>query len=366
MKKITPLLLFLFFIGTSSLPAQTRHVAKMPLYEVFSSSDCPNCAAANPVLNNVLAQRQGKYVAIKNQYWFPHNGDPYCNKENDTRLVYYQSNSASLPSMAVNGTLYKVNGLLTYTSFTTDLFDQYTTETTPLEIAATYTQTNERKFDVKVTLTAQTNLNGDLKLFVVLCEKRTIKNKMTNGETEFFHVAKKYINGNGTNGFTILNLVPNTPNIYTASFEVKGDYRLPANGLNNLIDWSKEHSIEDFNNLEVAVFVQDATTKTVYQAAYAEKVSSGISDELFENNRLRIYPNPSKGIAVVDFILTKATPITIDIYNVLGEYVKTIGKAEYAAGNNSLSFDTAPLHKGIYFIRMYNDQHTVTKKIVVD
>lgn len=345
----------LFFITITRLLAQ---VMQMPLYEVFSSADCSNCAAANPILNNVFNQRPEKYISIKNQVGFPHLGDPYYNKENYTRLNYYNLNG--VPQMAVNG-IAKGD----YSKFTTDLFDNYATETTPLEITATYTQTNERKFDVTVNLKSQTDLNGDLKLFVVLCEKKTVKNKMTNGETEFFHVAKKYINNNGVGGFTILNLIANTPVVYTAAFEVKGDYRLPANGLSNLIDWSKEHSIEDFNNLEIAVFLQDATSKKVYQAAYAKETPSGIN-ELFENSRLTIYPNPSSGIVHIDFTLYKATTITVDVYNILGKYIKTIVKSSLQTGENSIGFDTATLTKGIYFIRISSDGFVITKKISVN
>lgn len=365
MKKVIILWLSIVAILPCSLEAQNRELPKMPLYEIFSSSDCPNCAIANPTLNNVLDERVGKFVAIKNLEGFPSQGDPYYNVENDTRLIYYNLNS--IPSMAVNGTPFKTaQNANSYKDFTTDLFDQYTTATTPLEIIATYTQTDQKKFDVSISLTSQTDLAGKLKLFVVLCEEKTVKNVKTNGETAFFHVVKKYINTNGSKGMSIANLTAGQEQKQNVTFQVMGDYRLPANGLNNHIDWSKEHSIEDFNNLKIAVFVQDSASKKVYQSAYAVQTNAGIPNESIENSRVTIYPNPANGVAYIDFTLNRSAKITAELYNLLGEQVKVIAQANFKAGGNTLNFDTSTLQKGIYFIRLQSNQTTLTKKITVN
>ena len=55
----------------------------------------------------------------------------------------------------------------------------------------------------------------------------------------------------------------------SVTYTFQGNYRLPSNGqAANIIDHTKEHSVENFENLRAVVWIQDGN-KAVHQSSYA-------------------------------------------------------------------------------------------------
>jgi hypothetical protein len=335
-------------------------VERKSLHEVFTSSTCGPCRPGNQNTDqNIFPNRPGKFTVIKYQQNFPGAGDPYATSESVNRRGYYNVNS--IPNMQVDGGW---NDNASY--YTLNLFDKFQSLPAYLEIEASHV-VNFRTIDVNVTLKPLADFsNPNLRLFVAVNEKETEKNKKTNGETEFFHVMKKMLpNQNGT---VIGNMTNNTPKVIsTLSYTFPGPYRLPADGQTaNQIKLNQEHSVEDFSNLEVVVFVQDIATGKVYQSAYSEGTLLGIDNPAKLKESFVVYPNPATGDAHVDFRLDHANHLDIQLYNSLGQMVQVIGSGEYQPGLNTLDFNVDGLNKGVYFIKISGKTFSSTQSIVVN
>ena len=80
-------------------------------------------------------------------------------------------------------------------------------------------------------------------------------------------------------GTSITNLLPNNPQSINLSYTFNGQYLLPPDA-DNPIDHSLGHTVEDFNNLGVAVWIQDVDSKYILQSAEASLVA-----DIHENKR---------------------------------------------------------------------------------
>ena len=252
-------------------------VPRCVLLEGFTSSSCPPCVAGNIHLTNVLAQNDaqgGKYTLIKYQMSWPGSGDPYYTTEGGTRRSLYGLNS--VPYLYLDGTTGMNTGSLT----NQQLVNLQNDTMCHVEVSGEYQVEGKTvNATINVKSTVDFNEGNNLKLFVAIVEKVTHKNKTTNGETEFAQVMKKFMPNAG--GITLGNLKANELVTKTLSWDFKGEYRLPANALSP-IDNETEHSVEDFNNLEVVAWVQNNITKAVYNSCTAIKGVSATTLVSFE------------------------------------------------------------------------------------
>lgn len=82
------------------------------------------------------------------------------------------------------------------------------------------------------------------------------------------------------------------------------------------------------------------------------------------------YPNPFNPSTKFDFALPNKSQVNIAIYNVLGQKVKTLADAEYAAGRYTVDWDGTDDYgsaaaTGIYFYKMTADNFQNTKKLML-
>lgn len=77
------------------------------------------------------------------------------------------------------------------------------------------------------------------------------------------------------------------------------------------------------------------------------------------------YPNPFNGTTKFYYALTIKTRITIQLYNILGERVKTLLDSEKEPGAYFLTVDAASLPSGIYFYQLRAGDFVETKKMVL-
>ena len=57
--------------------------------------------------------------------------------------------------------------------------------------------------------------------------------------------------------------------------------------------------------------------------------------------------------------------VTLNIYNLLGEKIKTLVKQEQAKGKYQINFDGNNLPSGIYFYQLKTDKFQQTKKMLL-
>jgi hypothetical protein len=94
----------------------------------------------------------------------------------------------------------------------------------------------------------------------------------------------------------------------------------------------------------------------------------GINDIKNDNFAMSsVYPNPATigQNTYVAFNLKSSAKVTVEVYNLMGQHVKTVANSNFASGENSIELNTADLNAGIYFVNMTVNGVTQTKKLTV-
>lgn len=324
---------------------------RVSLHEIFSSSTCGPCAPGNANYKAVVAGRdKNLFTSIKYQQDFPGTGDPYATKESVNRRAYYSINS--IPRMEIDGQ-WDQNAQ----SFNNTLFSQYQSVVSPLAIQSTY-RTKGNEVAVNVKLNAISALAANSKLYVAIIEGKTIENVKSNGETEFFHVMKKMLpNETGT---LLSDVQVGVEKEYNFSFTFPGQYRLAPNG-QSPINLETEHSVEDFGDLEVIVFVQ-GSNKQVVQSANSERLSYWATGLNEVKNALNtsVYPNPTAKSFVVSSPISGRTGL-VRIMDLTGKEVVANQFVEF----NNTEVDCSALKTGIYFVEIQTEGKTAVQKLVI-
>jgi len=82
--------------------------------------------------------------------------------------------------------------------------------------------------------------------------------------------------------------------------------------------------------------------------------------ELMQN-----YPNPFNPTTHIDFVLPKASKLTLRVFNLLGQQVSELANGRFTAGRHSVTFDGSNLSSGIYFYRLQTASNVMTKKLTL-
>ena len=82
------------------------------------------------------------------------------------------------------------------------------------------------------------------------------------------------------------------------------------------------------------------------------------------------YPNPFNPRTQFDFALPTHSHVTIDVFNILGQKIKTLADADYSAGRYTVDWDGtadngSAVASGVYFYRMNADDFQATKKLML-
>jgi hypothetical protein len=77
------------------------------------------------------------------------------------------------------------------------------------------------------------------------------------------------------------------------------------------------------------------------------------------------FPNPFNPTTTIQFSLPKSGDITLKIYNLLGEEVKTLVDEFREAGKHSVQFNANNRASGIYFYRIQSGSFVETKKMIL-
>ena len=78
------------------------------------------------------------------------------------------------------------------------------------------------------------------------------------------------------------------------------------------------------------------------------------------------YPNPFNPSTTISFSLNKENHIIINLYNVLGQKIRTLVSGNFTAGRHSINFDASNLSSGTYFYELKaGDRHIVKKMNLV-
>lgn len=312
------------------------------LLEMFTSSTCPPCLSGNDTLHAVTSATPGRWVQIKYPQNFPGTGDPYTTAENIGRFQW--SFGAWIPFLLVDG--HDWGGYVQ--QFTTNTLNYYRAQPAVLDLDAVFTvQGNTVRAQARLTPYLSVPANELVAHFVVV-EKTTFNNVGTNGETEFHDQMKKMLPD--ADGTTLGALVNQRALTLTQS------YTFPA-----------QNTVEDFDSLQVVVFVQDPLTHEVLQAVAARHNGIlGLAADAADEVGLRVVPNPAVGQATVRFTLPTAAAVTVELVDALGRTVRHEPLLTLPAGDYARPLDLKGLPPGIYLMRLHAGAYTCTRRLVVE
>ena len=77
------------------------------------------------------------------------------------------------------------------------------------------------------------------------------------------------------------------------------------------------------------------------------------------------YPNPFNPKTVISYSLAESGRVNLEIFNVLGQSVITLVNGVKPAGNHQVEFDASTYPSGIFFYRLTQGEHSLTKKMVL-
>ena len=309
---------------------------RLLLFEEFASSTCLPCANFNTNLfHPLLENNEGKYSLIKYPMNYPDPGDPYNIEYCDNRKDFY--GISNIPHLQTEG---RVSGLVSQNYINNaysnpavvDIFPQYSI--------------SGNQISVDIDIFPYVNIT-DANLYICVTEKITSGNVINNGETEFYNI--------------MMEMLPSSDGLL---FEGEA-------GSSINISESKDLStsfIEEFDDLEIVVFIQDNETKQILQSSIANLITS-VQTETANPDDILIYPNPFSTYLSIDYNITETTKIEINIIDIHSRTIKNITNMTVQQGHHSIRWDgkdnsLKEIQPGLYFIEIVKNGKAIYKKII--
>ena len=233
------------------------------LHEMFTGSNCGPCFEADANLMNALEARPDRFTLLSYQV----GSDPYMSNEGVRRRLYYLPGESSyaIPYLHVDGHqhLHPTLGN-NELGYTTELFDEFAVPPSNIELAVSHSLVGQT-VSFQITLHALDDIpSEDLLLHAAIIEGVTYNNVGINDQTEFHHVMKKMVPDH--HGTPVGPFLKSEGLELELSWTFEGDY-VTGTGPTNMVNHSIEHTVEEFEDLSVIVWIQDNQTWEVHQSA---------------------------------------------------------------------------------------------------
>lgn len=121
---------------------------------------------------------------------------------------------------------------------------------------------------------------------------------------------------------------------------------------------------QDAQLLQIEMDKANAVTK----AQYLQSFSNGIAQIDAQQASLSLYPNPVSEVAHLSYENKTTGPVTLQMYDVDGRLVADFLKQDQAIGKQKIYLNIESLHlpRGIYFLRLRNNEGLQTLKMSVN
>jgi hypothetical protein len=230
------------------------------------------------------------------------------------------------PSEAAGVTWSTVNSAITdaASNFVSNAFAGSDNSPLPIQLASlTATAVNQNEVRVDWTTATETNNYG----FEV--------EKAADTPTNYQTIANSFVAGHGT---TI------QPHSYTFTDAAASPgiwyYRLKQIDLDGTVHYTEGMQVD------LVTGVEEEEVPTVFA--------------LDQN-----YPNPFNPSTVIEFALPKEEHVVLEVYNMLGQRVKTLVNEVRPVGYYAVPFNAEGLASGLYFYRLYTTEVSLLKKMVL-
>lgn len=141
------------------------------------------------------------------------------------------------------------------------------------------------------------------------------------------------------------------------------------------VSWKKNHPWSsdkskyayDSTGVHLTVFIEDATTKYIYQATSLSLVTAPLSLNQISNNigNVRVYPNPFNNETNVVYNLNQSQNVDIEVWNMMGQNVLYISAGKQTEGEHKVVISKDNLQPGMYFLRLVTDGGFAIQKLEI-
>ena len=123
------------------------------------------------------------------------------------------------------------------------------------------------------------------------------------------------------------------------------------------------------NCSEIAIWDVPLNPDEVSKLGDATTSVTGISAKSLGGNQSQLgqnYPNPFNSSTVFPYQINKTGQVTFRILDLNGKEIRRIDRGTEAAGKYNLQISSEKLNSGIYFLQMQSDNHTITRKMIIN
>ncbi len=229
---------------SETISVMSNAVYKKPCMEEFTSSTCGPCAGFNSALTPWAEEHADDITLIKYQMDWPGSGDPYYTAEGGVRKDFY--GVSGVPSFYTNGSFTGSSGMVPTMAQVIAAYDEAIAEPGLMSLVGSHTL-DGTVMDITTTILPFASFSN-VSVYIVVFEHITTQNVGNNGETQFEHVMMKMV-----------------PDAYGTSVNLED--RVPFT-ISETVDLAGTN-VEEWDDLGVAIFVQDMSSKDVYQSDYS-------------------------------------------------------------------------------------------------
>lgn len=97
----------------------------------------------------------------------------------------------------------------------------------------------------------------------------------------------------------------------------------------------------------------------------AEFGTVATEDPGINSTAMKVFPNPASHNVWVNFELLQDSKVAIDLFDLTGRQVVSVGTTAYPVGNHSKNIQLTNLPQGTYLVRLQTAEQVVTSKVVV-
>ncbi len=174
------------------------------------------------------------------------------------------------------------------------------------------------------------DVGNDLLVYAAVLEKDVeVTGTLPSGETEFRYVLRK--------------LLPNAAGLAVDIADIESPLQF---------SWNPEGDI-DPSDMAVVVFIQDETTKEIYQSAIRTSAPAPDNitglDDILTYDGIKLFPNPANQKVTLLFGRELQSPVPVLIYDTFG---KLVFEQEIAPGSERFEVDTHDFVPGMYHVQL--------------
>lgn len=104
---------------------------------------------------------------------------------------------------------------------------------------------------------------------------------------------------------------------------------------------------------------------SIYRHDFNTGIPQNTNEVINEFRLYQNYPNPFNTQTTIEYYLPKKENVTLEIFNILGQRIKTLINKQVNSGEHQISFETSTLSSGIFYYRLTTPNICLTRKMLI-